>query len=197
MISVETSTFRDPGRDSQRVFRSVMRALAEPARPVPLQYAIAPPDGLSTGAAAVLLTLADFETTFWLDEPAAKVAAIGDYLRFHTGARLVGAASDATFAVITDPVRMPALATFAQGTHEYPDRSTTLIIDAAQLDDRGWTCRGPGIDGTRTFGVARLASTFVAQWEENGAGFPLGVDIVFVAGRSIAGLPRTTRLMEG
>ncbi len=196
MISADTKAFRDPARDSQGVFRSIMNALAKPAFALPLACDVVPPKGLSPAAAAVLLTLADFETTFWLDERAWEQPDLGAYLRFHTGAKQVVAPAAAGFAVITDASRMPRLAGFAQGSHEYPDRSTTLIVEVPQLLDRGWSCAGPGIDGARTFGVAGLPPDFAAQWADNVAVFPLGVDIVLVSGRQIAGLPRTTRITE-
>jgi len=196
MISAETTAFRDPVRHSQNVFRSVMNALAKPAFALPLACDVVPPKGLSPGAAAVLLTLADFETTFWLDEPAWERTEIGAYLRFHTGAKQVGSVRVANFALLTDLGRMPVLAKFAQGNHEYPDRSTTLIVDVPTLLTHGWTCTGPGIDGTRMFGVAGLPPDFVAQWANNVAAFPLGLDVLFVCGGQIAGLPRTTRITE-
>ena len=196
MISAHTSTFTDPGRHSQQVFRAAMRALAEPCKPISLAANITPPDGLTAAAAAVLLTLADFETSLWLDAAASGRPEIGGYLRFHTGTKLTTQASDASFALITLAGRMPKLHDFAQGVPEYPDRSTTLIVETAAFNAREWTCSGPGIAGTRTFGVKGMPSDFLSFWAHNASGFPLGVDILFVAGGQIAGLPRTTRLCE-
>ena len=198
MSFVRSTGFADPGLDSQRVFRAVMAALACPAQPValPVSRGLAPPPGLATDLAAVLLTLADFETAIWLDPPAAAKAETGSYLQFHTGARITSDPLEADFAVITEPVTMPALSQFAQGSHDYPDRSATLIVEVDRFLTDDWTLRGPGIDGARRFGVAPLPASFATQWAANTASFPLGVDMVFVAYGQVAGLPRSTRLVE-
>jgi alpha-D-ribose 1-methylphosphonate 5-triphosphate synthase subunit PhnH len=196
MIGAETIAFHDPVRDSQSVFRSVMNALAHPAQPFALSCNLVSPVGISPAAAAVLLTLADYETSFWLDEPAFERPGIGAYLRFHTGAKQVVLATMADFALITDARRLSRLTAFAQGTHEYPDRSASVIVEVPALLDHGWSCSGPGINGNRMFGVPGLPADFVQTWADNVAGFPLGVDILFVCGHEIAGLPRTTHIRE-
>ena len=193
---IATSTFADPERESQQVFRAAMRALAEPCQPLDLAAKITVPAGLTPGAAALLLTLADFETSVWLEAAALERPAIGEYLRFHTGTKLVTEPSQATFALITLAGRMPKLYSFAQGVPEYPDRSTTLIVETAAFNASSWDCKGPGIAGTRRFGVAGVPSDFINFWEHNRSGFPLGVDILFVGRHQVAGLPRTTQLWE-
>jgi alpha-D-ribose 1-methylphosphonate 5-triphosphate synthase subunit PhnH len=187
--------FRDAVRDSQSVFRLVMRAMASPGRILHLEARLASPAPLLAPAAALLLTLCDFETTVWLDPPLADRADVADFLRFHTGARLVTSAADATFAVIADPARMPALATFAQGTPDYPDRSATLIVQVDTLVTDGWTLEGPGIRKTARLSAAPLPTDFIAQLRANRASFPCGVDIVFATPTSLAALPRSVRLM--
>ena len=124
--------FADPVFDAQKAFRTVMDAMAHPGRIYELQTALAPPAPLSPVAAAVLLTLADFETTLWLGETLTKKPAVADWLRFHTGTVLTGDPGEATFAAIADPDRLPPLGAFAQGTLDYPDRSTTLILQVGE-----------------------------------------------------------------
>ena len=51
---------------------------------------LAPPPPLRPAAAALALTLCDFETPVWLDAAAvARAPGVAEFLRFHTGARLV------------------------------------------------------------------------------------------------------------
>jgi alpha-D-ribose 1-methylphosphonate 5-triphosphate synthase subunit PhnH len=188
--------FGDAVRESQAVFRLAMRALGSPGQVVPIDTPLAPPVPLLAPAAALLLTLCDFETPVWLDPVLADSAEIPAFLRFHTGARLVTSPADADFAVIADAARMPALSMFAQGTPDYPDRSTTLILQVETLAPTGWTLEGPGIRGTARFSATPLPADFAVQMRANRAAFPCGVDIFFATRTSLAALPRSTRIME-
>ena len=188
--------FRDPPRDAQDVFRTVMNAMARPGRILPLRAGFDCPPPLTSAAAAILIALADYETPVWLDAMLSNAEAAVEYLRFHTGARLVSAPEQASFAVIADPVGGPSLSTFAQGTPDYPDRSATLIFQVEHLMCDGWTLAGPGIAGEMRFGAAPLPADFAEQLRDNRARFPLGVDVIFAAPGAVAALPRSTRILE-
>ncbi len=186
------AAFADASRESQQVFRAVMNAMARPGSIIDVDAGFAPPAPLNATAAAVLLTLADFETPLWLDttDDAAR-----QFLRFHTGARLIDDPTAAAFALLTDPAGAPALNTFALGTPDYPDRSATLIIQVEAFG-RDWRLTGPGIDGETRFSAAPLPADFVAQWRDNNARFPQGVDIILAGRGQIAALPRSTEITE-
>jgi alpha-D-ribose 1-methylphosphonate 5-triphosphate synthase subunit PhnH len=188
--------FRDGVRESQAVFRLAMHALASPGQIVRLDTPLAPPAPLFAPVAALLLTLCDFETSVWLDPVLADSAEVAAFLRFHTGARLVTSPADAAFAVVADAARMLALSAFAQGTPDYPDRSTTLLLQVETLAAAGWMLEGPGIRGTARFSAMPLPADFAAQMRANRAAFPCGVDILFATRTSLAALPRSTHLAE-
>ena len=80
--------FRDPVRQSQSVFRLAMEAMASPGRIVAVPSGLAPPAPLNGPAAALLLTLCDYETSVWLDEALDETTDVATFLRFHTGASL-------------------------------------------------------------------------------------------------------------
>jgi len=191
-MSAIHAAFADPPRESQQVFRAVMNAMARPGWVVDVDLGFAPPAPLDAAAAAVLLTLADFETPLWLDAPD---DAARQFLRFHTGARLIDDPTAATFALLTDPQAAPALETFAQGTPDYPDRSATLIIQV-EMFAQDWRLTGPGIDGETRFSAAPLPAEFLTQWRSNHARFPQGVDIIFAGQGEVAALPRSAAIME-
>jgi len=191
-MSAIHAAFSDPPRESQQVFRAVMNAMARPGDVIGIDAGFAPPAPMNAAAAAVLLTLADFETTVWADTYSPDAA---QFLRFHTGARLIDDPTAATFALLTDPQAAPALETFAQGTPDYPDRSATLIIQV-EMFAQDWRLTGPGIDGETRFSAAPLPADFLAQWRDNHARFPQGVDMIFAGRGQIAALPRSTEIVE-
>jgi alpha-D-ribose 1-methylphosphonate 5-triphosphate synthase subunit PhnH len=188
--------FHDAPRESQAIFRAVMTAMARPGWIGAISVGFDAPAPLDPLSAAILIALADFETPVWLGAALAEVPAVAEFLRFHTGARLVTDPRTAAFALIADSESAPPLAAFAQGTPDYPDRSTTLILQVASLKSSGWRLAGPGIEGEARFSAAPLPADFPQQLSANRARFPLGVDVIFASRAEMAALPRSTRLLE-
>ncbi|QRX84019.1 phosphonate C-P lyase system protein PhnH [Glaciimonas sp. PAMC28666] len=188
--------WNDPVHASQSTFRAVLKALSEPGVIQTLMVDIQAPAPLFLSTIALCLTLADGETTVWLDD-SASTEPLKDYLRFHCGCQLVADATRATFAVITDPRLLAEhiFEEFARGTMEYPDRSTTLLVQVQGFSGGpARTLSGPGIPHERLMNVAGLPEHFDAIWQKNVDGFPLGVDLIFCHGSQILGLPRTTNI---
>lgn len=197
MSEVIEGGFADPVFASQRVFDAAMNALARPGTILPIGADAGPPAPLTPELGALALTLCDHDSPVWLDATLSAVPAVTEWLRFHTGAPVVAAPGEAMFALIADAGAMPRLDGFAQGVAEYPDRSTTLIVAIGSLEGgAALTLRGPGIENTARFAPSDLPTDFHAQWTENRARFPLGVDMIFVAQGQVAGLPRTSRIAE-
>lgn len=192
LAAVTAPGFAEPGRDAQAVFRAALAALSEPGRVIDLPVALDEALPAGPAALALLLALADADTPLWLD---ARAGAAAGFLAFHTGTPVVAEASDARFALIADAANCPPLDRFARGEEEYPDRSATMIIEAATLAEGGpLILRGPGIADRRQLSLGGLAPGFLADWAANHALFPRGVDILFTCGRRLAGLPRSIRL---
>ncbi|MGY6411174.1 MAG: phosphonate C-P lyase system protein PhnH [Alkalilacustris sp.] len=183
-----TGGFADPAVEAARAFRAVLQAMARPGRIARLEGA-APPAPCSPAAGAVLLTLVDAETPLHL-AGRHDCDALRDWVRFHTGAPLVGRA-EAMFA-LGDWAALGPLAEYAQGTPEYPDRSATLIVEVERLEAAGARLTGPGIRD-----AAALSLPEPAAFAANAARFPLGLDFVLTAGDRMAALPRTTRVEVG
>jgi len=190
-MSAVAAGFAEPVLAAQTTFRSVMDAMARPGR-VRRLAGIAAPAPLSPTAAAIALTLLDYETPFWLDAPLAAAAEVARFISFHTGAQLTADPANAAFAFVAAPAAAPPFATFAQGSLEYPDRSTTLVLQVTQLaESDGMTLHGPGIAGVCRLSASPLPCDFIAQLVENRALFPRGIDILLVANDAVAGLPRS------
>jgi alpha-D-ribose 1-methylphosphonate 5-triphosphate synthase subunit PhnH len=188
--------FADPVFDSQSAFRAAMEALARPGRIRPVGTASLADAPLLPSAAALVLALCDFETPLHLSAHLGGQSGVAEYLRFHSDAPLVPEPSRAAFAVLDLEQDRLDLEGFAQGTPEYPDRSTTIIACCASLETgAALTIAGPGIAGVASLRVAGLPADFAAQWAANRAGFPLGVDVLFAAPGTIVGLPRSARII--
>lgn len=183
--------FTDPVADSQAVFRAVLDAMSRPGTVHEVGAPAEPPAPLGRATAAVLLTLADTDTPFWLD-PAAEAAR--DWTVFHCGAPLADP-GDAAIAVALGPV---ALDGFGAGTDEQPEAGATVVLQVAALG-RGQVLvlSGPGLPHPAALRVDGLPAGFAAAWARNAALFPRGVDVVLCAGDRLAALPRTVSVQEG
>ncbi len=179
-----------PVFDSIKVFRALADAMAHPGEIKRMAANPPAPGQLMPAAAAICLTLLDFETPLWLQTPDAAVA---EYLRFHCGCPITPEPAQARFALITNAAMMPRLSAFSAGDAQYPDRSATLIIQAANLSNAsGVKLSGPGLLHPVRLDVAGIGADRWGEIQAMRALFPRGIDIVFACGQRIAALPRTT-----
>jgi alpha-D-ribose 1-methylphosphonate 5-triphosphate synthase subunit PhnH len=187
--------FADKVLSAQSTFRSVMSAMARPGSVQPIAVSVGAPDGMMRGTAAIALTLFDHDTPIWLDGAMSATSDIARWLKFHTSAPVVSDASIAGFALIGDAKNLPALDRFAFGSNEYPDRSTTLILQVDSLSQGpAYQLRGPGIDGVSTLRATIEPRDLFARLAINATLFPRGIDVALVDDASIVAIPRTTRL---
>lgn len=187
--------FTDVAVQSAHAFRAIMQAMARPGRIMELGADIEAPGPLLPSAAAVALTLCDFQTPVWLS-PALANEQVIRYLRFHAGVPIMAEEQTAQFVFTTASELLPRL--LLQGTHEYPDRSATLVIQVRGFESKFVELSGPGIRGVEGFGVAGLGDAFWGAMVENHARFPVGIDVIFAAPGQLAALPRSTaiRMLE-
>jgi alpha-D-ribose 1-methylphosphonate 5-triphosphate synthase subunit PhnH len=141
--------------------------------------------------------LLDYETPVWLDAVLSEHSQVGNWIRLHTGARVTADPQGAAFAFIADPEHAPDFDTFSLGTPDYPDRSTTLVL---QVEGFGigapMSLSGPGIAHIRSFSAAPLPSDFAVRLVANRALFPRGVDLILVSADAVAALPRSVHVTE-
>lgn len=192
--SIFTGGFADPVLQGQAAFRAVMDAMANPARIRETDGTPSAPGGVPSAMAALALALVDHDTPVTLGE-SLRASAFPAWLAFQTGAPMAETAFDAAFALFTRADGFPGFEGFPIGSDEYPDRSVTLIIEVEALEGGpDLTARGPGIRDSITIAPKGLPADFLARWQENGALFPRGIDLVLVEGQRFLCLPRTTRL---
>lgn len=186
----------DPVAEATGTFRNLLDAMARPGTIQRTDGPEAPPP-LASGLWAVALTLIDMETPVWLD-PAADSKAVRAALAFHCGCPIVDDPAMAAFALIATPKAMLPLDAFNQGVPDYPDQSTTLLLQVDRLDTAGPpVLRGPGIEETARLGIGGVSEGFWSEVAANHRRYPLGVDMIFATGDAIAALPRSTAIEEG
>lgn len=187
---VTTPLVEYPPTAAQRVFRTVLEAMARPGS----IHRIVDAEALGgrPAAAAPLLSLADLMTTVApLTEADSELTAdLGRVTGAPIGpverARLV-------LSTVVDGERMRRLAT---GTPRAPHHGALLSQRVGALDGSGVKLRlhGPGVDGERDLIVDGLDDSFLDARDELVADFPTGVDVLLVADDGqLAALPRTTR----
>jgi len=188
--------FADKVLSAQSTFRSVMDAMARPGTVQRIVAAIGAPAAMMRGTAAIALTLFDQDTPLWLDPQISGTSDVTKWLKFHTGAPVIADSSVCSFALVGDSRALPSLDRFAFGSNEYPDRSTTLILQVESLTQGPvLELRGPGIDGTAVLRAAIQPADLFARLEINRTLFPRGFDVVLVHDDNIVAIPRTTRLV--
>ena len=190
--------FADKVLSAQSTFRSVMDAMARPGSVQRIASVAGTPAGMMRGTAALALTLFDHDTPIWLDSAMSATPDVARWLKFHTSAPVVADSSIASFALVGDAQNLPALDRFAFGSNEYPDRSTTLILQVESLADGAIVeLQGPGIDGSAALRASIQPHDLFGRLAINATLFPRGIDVVLVHDDSIVAIPRTARLVRG
>lgn len=165
----------------QATFRHLLEAFSYPGRVASL--GTAPGDTLTM----LLATLVDAGVT--LADPLNQVSADD---RRRIDAQLV--VPDRARFVVSQGAHVPDYQP-ELGTLESPEQGATVIVCIKSLDEgTRLDLTGPGIDGETTLHVAGMAPGWWIQRSRWNASFPMGVDLILVAGRRLVALPRTTRI---
>jgi alpha-D-ribose 1-methylphosphonate 5-triphosphate synthase subunit PhnH len=192
------AAFPDPVMAAQSTFRAVLNATARPGTVARLEQPLSAPRPLSAGAGAIALTLCDQDTPVWLDTNLRSSPDVVEWLRFNTGARIVDNPGMATFALVTAPHALPAFDRFSLGTPEYPDRSTTIVLQVESLQrGQGFVLTGPGIRHEQHIRVTALPDDMAERLAANRRLFPRGVDLLLATETDVMALPRSVLFANG
>lgn len=207
--------FDNPVHDSQYCFRQLMTAMSEPGTVHQVRY-LSAPDELLPSVYQVALTLFDAQTTVALST-SLNTAEIVQPLVFHCGSPIIAAtprhrspagSSDeheqptADFIVfsVSEWADIIGCSQITMGEPEYPDRSTTLIMQVPGISTvplanvMKLRLTGPGIDRERIVFIKGVDAAIVRDWQRNQARFPLGVDLLVCCPESLLALPRTCQV---
>ncbi|MFH0256704.1 phosphonate C-P lyase system protein PhnH [Vibrio rumoiensis] len=218
-MSAIAAGFGDTIHDSQYCFRQLLTAMSQPGTLVELNLA----QGfgcMMPASTQVLLALADNSTPVWLSNGFANDIAIRENLNFHLGCAILSSQKGAgplsgiqqkpSFGVISqqDMANFDwSQTSFFVGCEEYPDRSTTVIVEVAGLSTVPCSLSesdgeppvvlrlsGPGIEHEARVVVQSLSSTAISAMlsQRKTHKFPLGLDFILVSGEQVVALPRST-----
>jgi alpha-D-ribose 1-methylphosphonate 5-triphosphate synthase subunit PhnH len=177
-----------------QIFRAILDAFAKPGNPVSLPAVSDCPQGLHAAAMGIALALCDYQTSIWFS-PSIDCPELRNFLRFHTGAAVVTNAAEAGFAFVESGEFGRYFSQFNKGTDEYPDRSATVIVQAAAFDaPLRVKLEGPGTKRSPTLAVEGFGHSEWKLLMEDRILFPLGVDVAFVVGEKLVTVPRSSRI---
>ena len=194
-------SFENTERDSQIIFRQVLNSFSRPAVPFEISPRVksSKTDSARVGT-SLLLALMDTGSSLHLllKEHDNNLA---DFLKFHTGCRIASGPEQANYIWVQSSERLPSLMECALGSAEFPEASSTLIIDvegfkidANSSNHSPWT--GPGINGELYIEIMGLNDQFWSDRKNIRPLFPCGVDVIFCSPTHIVSLPRSTRIGE-
>ncbi|MGF1718718.1 phosphonate C-P lyase system protein PhnH [Vibrio kyushuensis] len=198
-MSMISPAFEDAVHDSQQCFRLLLKAMSEPGTIVKLDKC----DGfgnMMSGAAQVLLSMADNATPVWLSSAFSQDRAVSENIKFHVSAPIVNTLSETGFALFSQHDLFDqewSTLSFNLGNEEYPDTSTTVVVELDSLTEGNEiVLTGPGIENEQCIAMKGLPSALIQYLttRQNRSAFPLGIDFIFVAGQQVLCLPRTTKV---
>jgi alpha-D-ribose 1-methylphosphonate 5-triphosphate synthase subunit PhnH len=189
------TAFAVPVLSAQATFRAVLNAMARPGSVHLVSSVISAPPPLSTGAAALALTLCDQDTPIWLDARLRAAEQVVSWLRFHCGSTIADDSQTAAFAFVSTPSELGPFDLFHPGTLDYPDRSATIVLQVATLrSGPSLILTGPGIRGRHVLRASPLPQDIGERLAANRGLFPRGIDLVLVTASEIAALPRSVHV---
>jgi alpha-D-ribose 1-methylphosphonate 5-triphosphate synthase subunit PhnH len=170
--------------------------MARPGTVRPIAVAAPAPPPLCAGAAAIALTLCDHDTPVWLDGDLRGNDDAVAWLRFHCGCPIIEEPGRAAFAFARAAATLPPFEAFNLGAAEYPDRSTTLVLQVDTLHvGGGLILTGPGIRERNALTASPLPHDVAARLAHNHALFPRGLDLLLASADAVAGLPRSVQVV--
>jgi alpha-D-ribose 1-methylphosphonate 5-triphosphate synthase subunit PhnH len=191
-----TGGFSDPVFQSHSTFKTLMDCMARPGLVGTLKPDANPPAPMGPGSGAIALTLCDHDTSVTLS-PAMIATGVQSWFAFQTGALVTSERDEAAFAFYELGAQLPALPTFSTGSQEYPDRSTTIVLELATFDGgQPLVLTGPGIKEQVVIAPLGLPAHFDSLWRDNAGLYPRGVDLILVSGLDIVCLPRTVKIRK-
>ena len=192
-----TYTF-DMVHDTQKVFRELLNAMANPGKKRSIEAQAARFPGEFGALAAIGCTLLDQEERMYVE----KNPRLSELLRTLTFAH-PESLQEADYLFLSSELNYASVREIMKhakkGTYADPQTSATLIFLCESLNgDTHVTLEGPGIDGSLTLETTLYLKNLLGIRQELETEYPLGLDFFCVTeDGELMGFPRLTRLVKG
>jgi len=200
-LSKMSAGFENIERDSQRIFRTVMDSFSRPGLRFDMSALVqASPGETASVAGTLLLALMESASSLCVSK-SLHITQWPSFLKFHTGCVLTQDSSQAQFIWIQQMQDLPSLMNCALGSPEFPDQSSTLIIDVEAIHSpstqgAGQVWSGPGIKEPMVIDIMGLPKAFWLERQNLQNLYPCGIDVIFCTPSQIVSLPRSTHIGE-
>lgn len=173
--------------DSQKTFRILLEAMANPFRELSIQEAAEKMYGDYPQLLAVAMTLLDNEVSYHV----CGDVELAEQIKLLTHAEETGVAK-ADYIFITDSSKLAqAVAEAKTGTLENPHKGATLVVENDDTQAIDAEFYGPGIKDTAKVTITGLMEQAVKLRNEQEYEYPQGIDYIFVTkAGSIRCIPR-------
>ena len=171
----------------QRSFRAVLRSFSFPGTVVALEAS----KEQTAAHVTALCSLVDRSVTL------ADVDGIIDGLTRRFLAAPAAGVETADFVLARGAQKPPVAFCMRRGEIERPDAGAMLLLVGAAIDSASATApasielTGPGVDGARAVSLVGFHRAWF-QWRNECVRYPLGVDLILTAGRTICSIPHTS-----
>lgn len=183
----------DTVHDSQRVFRALLRAFANPGRVVRIDQEAAGLPGPHAAQLALACALTDSATGYCVVD----CPELDDQIAQWTfGRRSPLQQADFIFVPgdCTDARVEEILDAAPTGSLEEPHRGAMIAVHVQEIGDPGVTLSGPGIDGQTDAPLQAAAIRWLRQRQAMDIEYPRGMELVFLTGDgALLAAPRLVR----
>ena len=173
--------------DGQKVFRSILDAMAMPGKIVDIHNEADKMWGTYKGFLAIAMTLIDNQVSFNV----CRDKELEEEIQTLTLSN-IESTEKADFIFVTHKEEIPRIFEEAKsGTLSDPHKGATLIVKVEDIFDHQISIQGPGVEGIKVMDVPLMVTEILKKRDAMEYEYPRGIDLIFMTPTSrVFCLPR-------